>query len=69
MLLVEWEAYSQAYNLLSEKLLESNIDISLLDNVITAYERIIKSNNRTNLFTNPCGKNPSKQLDKILMGF
>lgn len=64
--MLSWNNYSNSYNLLSYKMKESGINISLLDDVIVAYEKVLKSRVPTNLSTNLSDNNQFYNLDKKL---
>ncbi len=41
-----WNIYAENYNLLVEKMVESGIDILLLDEVISSHEKAINNKNK-----------------------
>jgi hypothetical protein len=59
-----WNNYSEFYNLLSDKMQEMGIDISLLDDVIAAHEKVVKGETPTVLSTHLSNNNPQNNLER-----
>jgi len=59
-----WNSYSDKFNLLSDKMTDAGINISLLNDVIAAYEKVLKGEVPTVLSTHLSVNNQSNVLER-----